>query len=220
MWNYDYPLMMGANGLYSDAFGKKKAEDDANDLASLDNFGKLHVDADVRIRIRQGGEHSVRFAEGEDQRDIVQFDQQGDQLNIRTSEDANGAVLLEITLPNISELHLSNSGSVTLEGLDLGSFRLVNEGSGPVKADGNFNSISVELRGDNSLDLSGNCNHLTALLENEARLDAGKLAVRVADISASNDCWAKISPADTLLQHLDESSDLVAKLKTSVVIEK
>ena len=188
---------------------------------SLRDFSKIRVEGDVELDIRQSGEYSIRYAQGENQREYVNIQKQGDILVISADGDQiDGKVRLEITAPNLVELSLKNSGDVSLHDLDLASFRLMNEGEAKVDFRGNVNKLDVQLSGDNHLQLNGNCNYLTALLDYESRLDAEQFSVRVANITASNDSWVKISAADTLFQHFDESSDLVSKLKTPVVIEK
>jgi phage shock protein PspC (stress-responsive transcriptional regulator) len=217
-WDSQYAWLMGKDGLYNPEFAKEH-EAKERDL-TLRDFNKISVDGDLELVIRQSGEYSFRFAEGGNQNDKVDISQNGDHLQISTNEDPEGRVVLEITTPSLTELVLSNSGNVNLENFDLGSLRLVNDSEGNISFKGNVNNLDVTLSGDNKLTLSGNCNHLKAMLDNEARLDAEDFSVRVADITASNDSWVKISPADTLHQHIDESSSLVSKLKTSVVIEK
>ncbi len=218
-WESQYAWKMGPNGLFNPEYAKEQADKEARDL-TLSNFSKIKLEGNIRLNIRQAGEFSFKFTEGGDQNDKVDISQQGDQLFISTKQELDGVVVLEITTPNLTELYLVNSDDVALTDFDLASFRLVNEGEGNVKFKANVNNLDVQLSGDNELELSGNCNHLKAVLDNEARLDAEQFSVRVADITASNDSWVKISATDTLLQHFDESSDLVSKLKTSVVIEK
>lgn len=217
-WEGGYAWKMGPDGLFNPEFAKEHEETE-RDL-TFSNFSKIRLEGNVQLNIRQAGEYSFKFAEGGDQNDKIDISQQGDQLFISTNQEPDGVVVLEITAPNLTELWLKNSDDATLHDFDLASFRLVNEGEARVGFKANVNNLDVELTGDNELELTGNCNHLKAVLSNEARLDAGQFSVRVADVTASNDSWVKISAADTLLQHFDESSDLVSKLKTSVVIEQ
>ncbi len=219
LWETGYLWKMGPNGLFCPDFVKEQDEKKGRDL-TFTNFSKIKLEGNVQLDIRQSGEFSFKFTEGGDQNDKVDISQQGDQLFITTNQEPDGMVVLEITAPNLTELWLTNSDDATLHDFDLASFRLVNEGEGKVNFKGNVNNLDVQLTGDNELELTGNCNHLKAVLSDEARLDAEHCSVRVADITASNDSWVKISATDTLLQHFDESSDLVSKLKTSVVIEK
>ena len=218
-WENNYPWQMGPNGLFSPEYAKEQAEKDKRDL-TLSNFNKIKLEGNIRLDIRQAGEFSFKFTEGGDQNDKVDISQQGDQLFISTNQEPDGVVVLEITAPYLTELHLINTDDVALTDFDLANFHLVNEGEGKVKFKANLTNLDVQLTGDNELELSGNCSHLKAVLDNEARLDAEQFSVRVADITASNDSWVKISATDTLFQHFDESSDLVSKLKTLVVIEK
>ncbi|MBI1227986.1 MAG: PspC domain-containing protein [Bacteroidetes bacterium] len=217
-WDSQYPWKMGKEGLFNPEFAKQH-EEEKHDLSNYRDFTKIRLEGEVGLDIHQSGEYSVKFNKGERNNwDDVQIRQQGDMLVISGNPD--GRVMLEITAPNLTELWLNNSDDVTLHDFDLASFRLVNEGEAKVVFKANVNNLDVNLSGDNRLQLVGNCNNLKASLENDARLDAGEFSVRVADITANNDSWVKISAVDTLFQHFDESSDLVSKLKTSVVIEK
>lgn len=215
-WENEYAWKMGKEGLVNPEFAKKHEEKALN--LSFSNFTKIRLEGEIKLDIRQAGEYSVKFAEGEDERESVEFRQDGDMLVISGSPD--GKVLLNITAPNLTELWLQNTENVTLHDFDLANFRLVNEGEGKVKFSANVNNLEIQLNGDNSLELAGNCNHLKAMLDQNARMDAEHLSVRVADVTANNDSWVKLSAVDTLLQHFDESSNLVSKLKTPVVIEQ
>jgi hypothetical protein len=208
---------MGKAGLFNPDFAKQHEEKE-NDLSSYRDFTKIRLEGDVELDIHQSGEYAVRFAEGENERENVEIRQDGDMLVI--TGNPNSKVVLDITAPNLTELYLDNSDDVTLHDFDLASFKLVNDGDAKVVFKANVNNLDVNLSGDNRLQLVGNCNYLKAVLDNDARLDAEEFSVRVADVTANNDSWVKISATDTLFQHFDESSDLVSKLKTSVVIEK
>ncbi len=216
-WESQYAWKMGKNGLFNPEFAKEH-EEKANDLSSYRDFTKIRLEGEVELDIHQSGEYAVRFASGEDEQENVDFRQEGDMLVISGSPD--GKVVLDITAPNLTELWLNDSEDVTLHDFDLASFKLVNEGEAKVVFKAKVNNLDVNLSGDNRLQLIGNCNYLKAILDNDARLDAEAFSVRVADITASNDSWVKISATDTLFQHFDESSDLVSKSKTSVVIQK
>jgi|GEM_PF-205635 len=218
MWQDNYAWQMGPNGLYNLQYAKEN-EEKSKDL-DFQGFSKIHVSGEVILDIKQGGEYSVKFAEGSDHTDLVEVTQQGDQLFITMNGELDGKLEMEITAPNLTELVIENADKVNLHDFDLANFRIISNGEAKVNFKANVNNLEVALSGDNSLDLEGNCNHLKATLDNEARLDAEKFSVRVADITASNDSWVKITPADTLLQHLDETSDLVSKAKTTVVVEQ
>lgn len=217
-WESQYAWKMGKDGLFNPEFAKEQEEKE-NDMTFRD-FTKITLDGDIELVIQQGSEYRLSFDQGEHERDNLDIRQDGDALIISANNHLDGNVRLNITAPNLTELVLSNSGDVLLQNFDLATFRLVNDGEAKVEFKANVNNLDVMLSGDNRLQLAGKCNYLKAMLDNEARLDADEFAVRVADITANNDSWVKISATDTLYQHFDESSDLVSKLKTSVVIKK
>ncbi len=217
-WDSQYAWKMGKDGLFNPDFAKEHEEKE-NDLSSYRDFTKIRLEGEIGLDVRQSGEYSVKFSKGErNDWEGVDLRMEGDMLVI--SGSPNERVMLEITAPNLTELWLNGTEYVTLHDFDLATFKLVNEGESKVEFNANVNNLELQLSGDNRLHLMGNCNYLKAVLDNEARLDADEFAVRVADITANNDSWVKISATDTLYQHFDESSDLVSKLKTSVVIKK
>jgi phage shock protein PspC (stress-responsive transcriptional regulator) len=217
-WESQYAWKMGKDGLFNPDFAQEHEEKE-NDLSSYRDFTKIRLEGEIGLDVRQSGEYSVKFSKGErNDWEGVDLRMEGDMLVI--SGSPNERVMLEITAPNLTELWLNGTEYVTLHDFDLASFKLVNEGESKVEFNANVNNLELQLSGDNRLHLMGSCNYLKAVLDNEARLDADEFAVRVADITANNDSWVKISATDTLYQHFDESSDLVSKLKTSVVIKK
>jgi phage shock protein PspC (stress-responsive transcriptional regulator) len=217
-WDSQYPWQMGKDGLFNAEFAKQ--HDEAEGKTDFNGFTKINLEGDIILDIKQGGEYSVKFADGQSRPDMVEMFQEGDQLNIKLIDELDGKMELEITAPNLTELNISNGDKVRIHDFDLANMRIVNNGECRLDFQANVNKLELVLSGDNKAQLIGNCNYLTATLDNEARLDAEQLSVRVADITASNDSWVKVSAADTLHQHIDESSSLVSKLKTSVVIEK
>lgn len=217
-WESQYPWLMGKDGLYNPIFAKE--HDEKNSKMDFNGFTKINLDGEIILDIKQGGEYSVKFADGQSRPDMVEVFQEGDQLNITLIGDLDGKMVLEITAPNLTELNISNGDKVSIHDFDLANMRIVNNGECKLDFQANVNKLELVLSGDNKAQLSGNCNYLTASLDNEARLDAEQFSVRVADITAANESWVKLTPTDTLNQHIDESSTLVSKLKTSVVIEK
>ncbi len=217
-WDSQYAWQMGQDGLFNAEYAKTHAENEQN--PDFSGFNKINVDGNIILDIRQGGEYSVKFADGSHKTDMVDITQHGDQLNISLNGDLDGKMELEITTPILTELNITNADKVNIHDFDFADMRIVNDGECKIDFRANVNNLELVLTGANKAQLIGNCNRLTAVLNSEARLDAEQLAVRVADITATNDSWVKISAADTLHQHIDETSNLVSKLKTSVVIEK
>ncbi len=217
-WESQYPWQMGKDGLFNATFAKQ--HDEAEGKTDFSGFTKINLHGDIILDIKQGGEYGVKFADGNGRPDAIDMHQEGDQLHISLNEDLEGKTELEITMPNLTELNISDADKVSIHDFDLANLKIMNEGECRLDFRANVNKLELVLTGDNKAQLSGNCNYLTATLDHEARLDAEQLAVRVADITASNDSWVKISPVDTLNQHIDESSTFVSKLKTTVVNEQ
>ncbi len=217
-WDSQYPWQMGKDGLFNAEFSK--THDEVEGKTDFNGFTKINVDGEIILDIKQGGEYSVKFADGQSRPDVVEMYQEGDQLNISLVGDLDGKMELEITMPNLTELDISNGDKVRIHDFDLANMRIVNNGECRLDFQANVNKLELVLSGDNKAQLSGNCNYLTATLDNEARLDAENFSVRVADITAANDSWVKITPGDTLNQHIDESSTLISKSKTTIVNEQ
>ncbi len=217
-WESQYAWLMGKDGLFNAEFAKQ--HDEAEGKTDFIGFTKISLDGDIILNIGQGSEYSVKFAEGQSSNDMVDMHQEGDQLIISLHDKPDGKLELDITMPNLTELNINDGDKVNIHDFDFANLKIVNNGECKLDFRANVNKLELVLSGDNKAQLIGNCNYLTATLDNEARLDAEQLSVRVADITASNDSWVKVSAADTLHQHIDESSSLVSKLKTSVVIEK
>lgn len=217
-WEDGYAWLMGKDGLYNPLYAKEHEEKERN--MDFSGFTKINVDADVVLDIKQGGEYSVKFADGTSSADAIDISQQGDQLFISMNGDVDGKIEMEITAPNLTHLSVSSADKVNIHDFDFAEFSINNSSEANIYLKANLNKLNVALSGENKLELTGNCNYLTASLDSEARLDAELFSVRVADVTAANDSWVKVTPSDTLHQQIDETSSLVSKSKTTVVVEK
>lgn len=211
-WQYEYAWKMSPNGMIAPDFIKEEEKN-----YSFENFDKIRLQGHIKLEINRGDAYSVNLRRGKDYSDEIEISQDGSQINIMTSTDPGEPILIEITMPTLAELSLLESDDVTLRDFNLDNLKISNEGEAQVKAYINVQNLEVRLIGNNELDIRGDGNYLKAFLETDAHLDAEHFNAKVADITASGDSWVKVSVSDTLRQQLDESSDLISKLKPVII---
>ncbi len=201
----DYTWKMGPNGMIAPDFIKEKQQD-----YSFEGFSKIRLEGPIKLNILRGDLFTVKLERGKDYKDEINVSQSGSDLSISTNADPDRPIVFTITMPVLEELLAVNSDDIEIRDFDLEKLRIVNDGEAQIKAFVNVQNLDVELTGDNELDVRGEGNYLKAILSNDARMDAERFTVKVADLEALNGSWAKVSATDTLRQQV-ENSEVISK---------
>ncbi len=169
---------------------------EVSDVAVLDFAGS----GDVTLSV---GEPSLTVTGGQKVLDDLTVDVRGDTLVIDLAHQwlNPGRLTFDLTLPNLSSVRLSGSGSVTGETAGTGSREVDLSGSGRVELDGvaagdltvsvggsgevdlsdvAAASTSVEVDGSGRVSLDGETDELTARIPGSGPIDAGDLAAQRA----------------------------------------
>jgi hypothetical protein len=207
-WGYtEYAWKMSSDGMICPAFIEKNKKD-----LSFKDFTKIRIDGDVALRVEYGESYDVKVV-GEDY-DNVEFDQREDVLKIH----APHSVSVEIVMPDLEELQaFSSSSDIVLHGFKLDNLNLMRDDGGLITADIDANNLTVHLWDGSRLELRGAGNYLKATVEDNAVLDASSFPLRKADVSAVRSSEVTLVASDTLLQKVDESSNISSKLNPVVI---
>ncbi len=211
-WDNSQIWQMGTNGLIApDYISEYKQE------FPFDNFSKIRLEGNIRLNIKQGNRHHIDLVRGSDYFKDIKVSQADDRLNISTEIDPNEVIMIDITVPSLDEIWAINSDDIEIRDFKLENLHIVNEGYAQIKVFADIENLNVQLTGDNELDVRGIGNTLTAILSDDAELDAEHFTVKNATIELANESLAKVSATDTLRQKIDQS-ELISR-HNPVVIE-
>ncbi|TAK38532.1 MAG: hypothetical protein EPO28_11175 [Saprospiraceae bacterium] len=206
-YDTDYAWQMGPNGMTCPAYIEKNKKD-----LSYKDFTKIRIDGNVTLRVEYGERYEVKV-EADDFANI-EFDQQDDVFKI----NANRSATVEIVMPDIEELQaFTSSNDIVLHGFKLDNLSLMRDDGGLITANIDVDNLTVHLWGGSRLELRGTGNYLKATVEDNAVLDASSFPLRKADISAVRASEVTIVASDTLLQKVDESSNINSKLNPVII---
>ncbi len=211
-WDNKQIWQMGINGLLApDYISERKQE------FLFDNFSKIRLEGNIKLNIKQGDRYRIDMTKGSDYYDDIEVSQADDRLNISTDADPNETILIDITVPGLDEIWAINSDDIEIRDFKLDNLHIVNEGEAQIKVFADIKNLNLQLTGDNELDLRGIGEILTAILSDDAELDAEHFTVKNATIELANDSRAKVSATDTLWQKINQS-ELISR-HNPVVIE-
>ncbi|HFA51120.1 MAG TPA: hypothetical protein ENJ95_19070 [Bacteroidetes bacterium] len=211
-YHSDQIWQMGENGMIAPEYISETKKE-----FTFNNFSKIRVEGDIRLKIRQGNRFHIGLARGADYSDEIEITQSGDRLDIFTDADPLDIIRLDITMPRLEEIWAITSDEIDIRNFKMDKLHIVNEGRAEIRVHADINNLQIELTGDNELELRGEGNFLNAGLSDSAELHAEHFTVKKAKVELVNQCLAKISATDTLWQKVVDS-DLIAR-RGAVIIE-
>lgn len=172
---------------------------------------KVKLDGVINLRVRQGATPTVTVYGAKRQLAKLKTEQRGDTLSIDNDESAwkftneKNEVRVELTLPNLNEFTSEGVGSTQIDGFTGDRIRLVLDGAGSLKVNGNYKNIdsrlggvgsmmlnagasdlvNLDMRGAGSVTINGNSRMLRAKLGGVGSLDAKGLQSDTVDLDMS-----------------------------------
>ncbi len=119
-------------------------------------FGSVHVTGPTRLELVVGPRHSVEIAADDNLVGKITSRVRGGELRIATdgSFRTRTTPVVRITMPSVGQVQMIGSGDGRIEGLSGGAVKLVSTGSGDLSASGRAASLTTDLYGTGSADLS------------------------------------------------------------------
>jgi hypothetical protein len=160
---------------------------------TVSGFEKVQVEGPFQVTIRTG-KGSGAVATGSTQAlDRISVSVEGRTLRIRPNRSAwgtppkpgEGGVSVALTTHELSSIALAGSGGVTLDKARAMRFDVALSGSGRVNvASVDADRLNVQLLGAGSIAIAGRAKSLRASITGQGALDAGRLTVEDAELSA------------------------------------
>jgi hypothetical protein len=199
---------------------------------SVSNFNRVHVSGSMNVRIRQDANREVNVEADENLMSYIEVFTEGEELVVRSKRGYNlnptRDIIVTVTSPSYSFIHVSGSGDVIGENSISGNDRLETDlsGSGNMKLKVNVPSLKSSVSGsgtvgfsgeskdfDLSISGSGNANCFDLVSDNvsislSGSSDANVTANRKLDISVSGSGNVKYKGNASVSQRVSGSGDV------------
>ena len=131
----------------------------ASETRSVSGFTGIDLSGTGEVIIEQGGSESLTVEADDNVLPVLTSEVEGSVLRLgrkpRTTVNTRNPIRYRVTLPVLTSLELSGSGSVTAEGLQLDALRVDISGSGTVSLAGSADEQTVEMSGSGRYDAAG-----------------------------------------------------------------
>jgi hypothetical protein len=150
----------------------------ARDQRTIGDVSRLEVNGSVLVDVRVGPAPSLVVEADGNLLPLVRTDVRGDTLvvEIMRSYRTRNPVRVTYTAPRLADVQHSGSGHLTVQGLDGGSLRVVQKGSGSTLLGGRVAGLDVDSSGSGSVDAAALQSASARLsLSGSGRLNAGQV---------------------------------------------
>lgn len=206
-----YTAQMTANGLVSHQYLTENEH-----YQMMDGISSIKGEGPLKFSIVKGDIPLAHISRGEHFSENVHFTKNGNSLLVSADEETDRLIEIEVIVPSIENLEFLNTDDVEISGFDLNDLVLRSEGDQEIRGDLNVQNLSLDLSGEVKLRFNGVGKRLKAKLTNDSRMDVEDFKVGVAEVSLSDESFAKLSVSDTLYQSVGEDCEL--KVLTSPVV--
>jgi hypothetical protein len=194
---------MDKDGLLGKGIHRKSEKSKYDFGGKYKDFSRLHIDGNMKIFIEQGEKFSTKLTGRDHYLEKVEVEQYNDVLKVSSHiSRTSSPIRLYITMPSLTELDIEQTDDVKLTGFEESAMTIRSESRGDIKAYVNVENLKIKMDGRNELDIRGKGKNLSAYLVNNAKLDAERFSVRIADVKAKNRSSLKLAVSDTLRQEL------------------
>ncbi|GHA54312.1 PspC domain-containing protein [Pontibacter akesuensis] len=178
------------------------------------NFSKISISGPYHLQLKQGN-YSVVVRAGNDEFKRMNFELNGDKLEISTQEkyfrlfDDREPVLIQITAPNISNIDLSGAIKADIVSLEGESLRMNFSGAIQTVANLNVRNLQVDASGATISKFTGKANRFELDATGASGVDAGNLEAAYVDVDVTGAGVAEVYATSTLRADATGTSRIV-----------
>jgi hypothetical protein len=179
----------------------------------VDNFTKLESTCSADVILVQGSPQAV-LLEGEDNiLPLIETRVSGGTLTISTKPNTSirttQALIVHITVPELSSIRVTGSGNVDLSTWQAGSANIEITGSGDIRVDSlQADSLQAVLSGSGDVILAGKVSSQTIRISGSGNFEAKLLESRGADATLTGSGDATLWVTENLTANLSGSGDV------------
>ncbi len=175
---------------------------------NFENFSKLHLMGNMKVHLHYGDTYKISINKDAHHYNETLLTEQTDNL-LSINYTGNEDLRINITVPNLEYLEINNVEDTWLYNFDVGFLKMKVLGKSDVHVNSlKANRLELEAFDDADITLKGSGAHLVAMFTGNARLDADRYEVKVADIKGYQDSDMKINVLDTLTKLIVDDADL------------
>ena len=192
---WDRPSSMISFGENGEAFfgpGVRGSGVIVRETRKANGFNAIRVDYPARVIISQGSADSVRIEADDNLLPGLKTELKDDELRIYYKPDdgrrVNPTEMVKITIvvKQLSSVHFSRAGDLTIDGLDTDVLSISLDGAGNVKLNElTAKELDVNLSGAGSMTASGTAENANVNISGFGDFRAGELHTKTADITIS-----------------------------------
>lgn len=145
---------------------------------SVDDFNGIDLDIAANVIVTKSDEFSFEIQAQENLHDFIKTRVEGGSLRIYINENCinSRGIEIHISMPEIEELEVGGSGSITLEDhFKSEKIYMTVSGSGDIEADVTAKKIECDINGSGSIELYGNAEKLKIGIRGSGDVEALRL---------------------------------------------
>lgn len=177
------------------------------------SFTGIRVSSGIDVYLKQGNDISVKVEADENLHEYILTEVKGDVLHVYVENNVNireaERKRVYVTMDEINSIGTSSAGDVIGETpIKADNLELSASSAGNITLDVNANEIEVDISSSGDITLSGQADILDASLSSAGDLNAYKLNVREAEVSASSAGDADVSVSEKLTARASSAGDI------------
>lgn len=150
-----------------------------SDTRDVRNFNSISSGGAMKVFIRFGDTESLRMEGDREAIENIVTEVKNSSLNISTKRQRQmlnySRVSIYIVAKRLNALTLNGSGELRVENpFRSEAFKVVMNGSGSIKANGTFGSVTGTVNGSGNIKLDGNTNQASVVVNGSGRFDGSK----------------------------------------------
>lgn len=207
---YLYILLLMATFSACSPCMKTEGEIETRELI-LPPIESFHLKGASTVRFMQGQEQKVTITAPSDAIELLNQNMEGQHWNIafdpclRNEDD----IIISITVPELNEISLSGSGTVTGDGFfNTTDILLAVSGSGDLSATINAATVTATLSGSGDINLAGSGSTFNAAVDGSGEVDAREFTAKSAVINVDGSGDAAVSVSEELQARVSGSGDV------------
>ncbi|WP_460880778.1 GIN domain-containing protein [Pontibacter rugosus] len=167
------------------------------------NFNRISISGPYHVQLKQG-EYSVVVRADNDEMERIEFDLNGDELEITTEEkyfrlfEDRKPVLIQITAPNLSTIDLSGAIKADIIGFTSDKLRMNFSGAIQTVANLNVRDLRVDASGATVSKFTGKADRFELDATGACGIDANQLEAAYVDVDVTGAGVAEVFATSTL----------------------
>jgi phage shock protein PspC (stress-responsive transcriptional regulator) len=170
------------------------------------NYEDFIVEGNFTTEIRKSDEDGFYYSIEGQGSENVKVIKTGNSITVTSNGKPADKVTVILNAQVFTSLIADNAGLINIRGFEEGRASITAKGSSKVKASFDVSELTVTASGPAVVELSGDGDHLKAILSKGANLDASAFHLERAEVAASDNSHAHISANDRVESDKDGTS--------------